>query len=65
MDICSKFGGNSKGISGNPEEKFGGNSKGISGNPWEIPHRPIGWKTLGVYRVKAVEMHFRVKKKIC
>ena len=30
--------------------KFGGNFEGILGNPGEIPH--IGWKTLGVYRVK-------------
>ena len=30
--------------------KFQGNFEGILGNPWKIPH--IGWKTLGVYRVK-------------
>ena len=30
--------------------EFGGNFEGILGNPGEIPH--IGWKTLGVYRVK-------------
>ena len=30
--------------------KFGGNFEEILGNPGEIPH--IGWKTLGVYRVR-------------